>query len=209
MVGYHNEAIDEAESEIHKLNEDYFFTSSSLTMTQGASDISLPSTIYASKIRGLVYQNGTDTYEVEQIRNVRLPSEIQFTNSFNTSAPYRYFLKNDSATTGVKLSLSPAARVSGAYLTLYFIRNANRIPLIADGSLAATEATTIDIPEFINFIMQFVKVRVLEKEGGPRHGDALMKLEQQRKQMIETLTEKIVDNDTEVIQDLSYYQEHS
>jgi hypothetical protein len=209
VVGLFNEAIDDAEAEICKINEDYFLTSASLTMVSAASTISLPSNIYANKMRALIYRNGADFYEITRIRDPKRFVEVEAVTNYGPSDFYRYFTRWDSTATGVQIQLVPAARVSGAYITVYYLRNANRIPLVAGGTQAATDATIIDVPEFVNFVMQFVKVRILEKEGGPRHEDSLAKLQQQRALMVETLTEMVPDNDTELPPDLTHYWEHA
>lgn len=67
----------------------------------------------------------------------------------------------------------------------------------------------VDIPQFATFVMQWVKVRCLEKDGDPRLSGAAMIVEQQRKQMVDTLAEMIPDLDNEIEPDFSAYQEMS
>ena len=50
-------------------------------------------------------------------------------------------------------------------------------------------------------------MRVYEKDGDPRTVHAVNLLEQQRKQMISTLTNKVIDNDTEIEKDFSFYED--
>jgi hypothetical protein len=210
MVGYCNEAIDEAEAEIHKIHEDYFLTSSAITMVANqATGYSLPADIYANKIRKLVYANGSVIYEVPRLRGTKIFQQIAEIAYAGSNEDYSYFLKNADADTGVKLFLTPVARESGAYLTLWYLRNANRVPLIADGSLAATEAAKIDIPEFVNFVIQWMKVRCYEKDMDPRLEAAISVLQQQRKMMVETLTGMVVDDDDTIPMDTSFYDEMS
>lgn len=209
MVSYFNEAIDTAEAEICKTYEEYFLTVATLTMAQGVGAISLPSGIYANKIRGVVYINGSEYYAVKRVRGEDKFLNIEATNAYGTSDLYQYYTRWDDTTTGVKLTLVPPARVSGAFLKLYYLRNANRVPLISGGTQAATDATIIDIPEFIAYILQFVKLRIYEKEGGPRSEDAIKKVEYYKDLMIETLSDMVQDNDDTIIPDTSHYEEHS
>jgi hypothetical protein len=210
MVGYCNEAIDEAEAEIHKIHEDYFLTNSPITMVSGqTTGYSLPSDIYANKIRKLMYENGSEIYEVPRLRGTRVFQQIHEIGYNGSQEQYRYYLKNPDVSTGTKLFLTPVARVSGAYLTLWYLRNAPRVPLIAAGSLSATRATQIDIPEFIAFVIQWMKVRCYEKEMDPRYDGALAVLQQQRRMMVETLTEMVVDDDNIIPMDTSHYDEMS
>ena len=68
----------------------------------------------------------------------------------------------------------------------------------------------VDIPQFATFVMQWVKCRCLEKDiGDPRYQNATTVLEQQRKQMQDTLAEMIPDLDNEIEPDFSSYQEMS
>ena len=67
----------------------------------------------------------------------------------------------------------------------------------------------VDIPQFATFIMQWVKCRCLEKDGDPRLSGATQVLQQQRKQMQDTLAEMIPDLDNEIEPDFSSYQEMS
>ncbi len=92
---------------------------------------------------------------------------------------------------------------------LWYIRNAARIPLIAEGTQAITEATLVDIPEFANFLLQYVKCRIWEKEGNPNLQTGLAVLEQQRKMMVDTLTQMVPDDDDQIQPDLSHYEELS
>ena len=76
-------------------------------------------------------------------------------------------------------------------------------------TLAIIDATLMDIPEFATFVMQWVKCRCMEKEGDPRLAGAIDILAQQKKQMVDTLTEGIVDDDNEIQPDYTHYQEMS
>ncbi len=83
-------------------------------------------------------------------------------------------------------------------VTMWYIRNANR--LTGDDSV-------IDVPEFIHFILQFVKVKCLKKEGILTEDDK-NDLRTQRKLMIDTLTEMVPDEDDTVPEDFTHYAEH-
>lgn len=208
LVGYFNDAIDEAEAEILKLHEDYFLCDANLTLVSGTADYALPDTIYANKIRKVLYINGTNIYTVARMRGSDRFEEMARITAQSSSEDYRYNLKNASAAAGVKFTLVPPARESGAFIKIWHIRNANRIPLIADGTLMATEAALIDLPECMPFIFAHVKARVLAKDFDPRLPMATGELQNQRKLMIDTLTEMVPDDDTTVLADLSFYHDH-
>jgi hypothetical protein len=215
IVGYFNDAIHEAESEILKLHEDYMLTKGWITLVQGQSDYSLPSNIYAAKIRKAIYINGSLVYPVERVRDPDKFFSIELTNSFAPSDEYRYFIYNPDVDTGFQLSLAPAARESGNYLKLWYIRSAKRIPKIGEVVNAVTTTQTIqdntkvDIPEFAMFLKEVFKGKCRAKDnGGVIPPDAVALIEQQRKMMIDTLTQMAPDNEDTIPGDMSHYYEH-
>lgn len=200
ILGYCNEAIDDAEAEIHKINEDYFLTKYSVPLVQGTSVYDMPTDIYANKIRGVTYSNGSDVYPVTRIRGSHKFSTIAFINQAGASDDYRYELEHD-ALLGMQFVLYPAARTTDStVMKLWYIRNAATVALDTD---------TIDIPEFVNFIYQHMKWRCYEKEGHPNTPDAVVSLEKQRALMIQTLTDMVPDEDDTIEQDMSHYWEMS
>lgn len=201
FTSFTNKAIDDAEAIIHKINEDYFLTSSSLAMVASATDIALPSTIYATKIRGLVFQNADTIYEVKRIRNMRKFMELATRAIDATDADYKYLIVNDSAAAGVKLRLSPPARETHASrLTLWYLRNAARLTSGSD---------VCDIPEFANYLLAHIARSCQTKiNGGFTPPDADKAVQTQEVLMTNTLSEMIVDNDNEAEADLGHYEDH-
>lgn len=310
VVGYFNEAIDEAESEIMGLNQDYFLAYDYLPLVTGQSEFDMPRNIFADKLRGMVYRNGSTIYPVKKFRKLSKFENIAFAEEYSAGEDYRYYLLNGGPGRR-KMVLLPPARETAVLAPLapvftplkrWYIRNANRIPYldeytnqidilptavdlgtygitvapifpyvtgdkvklsVATGSalpaplvagtiyyiirvsdtvvkLAATladaragttlvltdagtgfftmavaatkaivNATLIDIPEFSTFIMEWVKANCLFKDGDPRLKGSVAKLEQQRKQMIDTLTEREPDDENEIEADFSFYNELS
>jgi hypothetical protein len=211
LIGYCNEAISEAEAEIHTLYEDYFLSYTDLTFVAGTSEYSLPTDIYADKIRAVIYSNGSLIYPITRIRNHQKFLDIQITQNFATAEEYRYFLINRSSSTGVKLILAPKARDSGILARLWYLRSANRVPALVNELVpaAATDDAVIDIPEFVNFIMACMRGKLFAKEnGGTIPQDAAGEIQQQRKMMVDTLTKMIPDDDDTVEWDLTHYREH-
>ena len=212
LVGYFNDAIDEAEAEIHaaEREEEYFKKSSQLSLVSGQSSYSLPTDIYANKILGITYHKDSEIYPVNRIRRLSRFMEMEEILQTGAANRYKYTIQNADPVTGVQLVLFPASReTSSTVMKVWYIRNASHIPLIADGSLAATEATKIDIPEFISFIMAHVKVSCFAKEvGHPLLAAAAQKLEQQRQLMVDTLSKMVPDDNDTVEMDLSSYLDH-
>jgi hypothetical protein len=69
------------------------------------------------------------------------------------------------------------------------------------------DTSICDIPEFTSFVIQWMKMRCYEKEGDPRFEGAAGLVQQQRKQMIDTLTNMVPDGDNEVEMDTSFYED--
>ncbi len=199
LMGYCNAAIDDAESEIHTIYEDYFLTSAALDTVGGTNELSMPENIYANKVRGVVYNDGSTTYTVTRYKNSVDMFELIELDKESTSNTMRYFLMNDSATNGVNMMLIPAPKVDkvGA-IKVYYIRNANR--MVDNESLC-------DIPEFVDYVMQFMKVRCYEKEGHPNTQLAVGMLDYKKKNLINTLSNMIPDGDNAIEADTSFYWE--
>lgn len=201
ILDYINEAIDEAESEIHNLCEDYFLTSASLALVSGTSSYSLPTDIYADKVRAIIYSNGSTVYPIKRIRDMGKFEKLSEISAFGSAMEYQYVLQNASATAGVKVVFYPASReTSSSNATIWYIRNANAL---------SADADKCDIPEAYRFVVQYVKVRIYEKEGNPNLPFAEKRLMDFRKQMISTLANRVPDNDDTVLGDFSHYEEHN
>lgn len=194
---YINEAIDEAEAEIHSQYEDYFLTRKTIVLVANQEEYDLPDNIYGHKIRRFTYNNTSSIYKIRRMKDWKKFEKYEIASSFETSDLYEYFILNDVAG-APKIILTPKAREDGPHATLWYIRQANRL----------VDATDIcDIPEFVNFIFQYVKVRVYEKEAHPNAQQARIDLQQQRSLMNGTLTTAIPDADNELELDMSSYEE--
>jgi len=199
LMGYCNEAIDEAESEIHTIYEDYFLTKAEIDLVTDTETYSLPTDIYANKIRGIMYKNGSEMYVLRRVRFSDMFADIMSTKEFNPEGMYRYILINQSAAAGVQLQLVPPARADVTDgLKVWYLRNANRITADTD---------VCDIPEFVHFVIQFIKLRVYEKEGNQNMSLAATLLMKLRNQMIATLSAMVPDGDNEIEKDLSHYED--
>jgi hypothetical protein len=202
LTEYINEAIRECEAEIHKLGaeDEYFLSKATANVVNGTEAVDLPADIYGNKLRRVIYLNGTKRYPVRQLKGTQKFERYHDLNYLPTGTEdYRYLLTNVSGT-GVKMILAPTPQESVTNgLTMWYVRNAKELSAGSD---------VCDIPEFINFIFQYVKVRIYEKEvGHPNTQKAMMDLEKQRQLMIETLTDMVVDGDNTVEQDITFYEE--
>lgn len=197
LVDYANEAIDEAEAEIHSMYEDYFLAKETLSIVNQQEEYDLPANIYAQKIRRIVYNDGSSVYTVDRLQDWKKFEAQNIARNFSTSDLYQYFFLNNVAGSP-KILLVPQGRENGPYLEVWYLRQANRLEQDTD---------VCDIPEFYNFIFQYMKVRIYEKEGHPNLQKAVADLEQQRRQMSGTLAQIAPDAQNEIEMDVSFYEE--
>lgn len=199
---YINDAIDEAEKEILAINQDYFLTSASLAITQGTSQYPLPATIYAQKVRGLMYSNGSIIYPIPRIRDWKKFEEAAIITQYGSNFQrYKYLIRHDSATADYKLTLYPAALETHATaITIWYLRNANTL---------SSDSDYCDIPEALQFIKAHVRMRIFAKElGGQIQPEDLAEMERQKKLMIDILTDQTPDNDDDLVElDATSYEE--
>ena len=198
LVEYVNEAIDEAEAEIHSLYEDYFLKKADIAVVSQDEELDLPTDIYAHKIRRVIFTSsgGGSTYNVERMKDWHKFEEKAVSDVGQTTDLYRYFITNETAGSP-KILLVPKMRESGT-MRVWYLRNANRIE---------DDTDICDIPEFINFIFAHMKVKVYEKEGHPGLPGAMQKLEMERERMSGVLSQMVPDADNEVEMDLRLYEE--
>lgn len=197
LLAYANEAIDEAEAEVHAIYEDYFLKKATIAVASGTEEYALPSDIYANKIRRIVYKNGATIYPVRRIKDGKKFETYTELKEFGVGNLYSYILVNNTAGSP-RILLTPTPQESGNFIEIWYLRNANELTVDAD---------VCDIPEFINFVFQYMKVRCYEKEGHPNLPKAISDLEQQRQLMTTTLTAMVPDADNEIEPDLSWYNE--
>ncbi len=140
MIGYYNEALNEAESKIMVLNQDYFKTKYFVPTVLGTVRYVLPDNIYANKIRTMVYQNGALTYEIPQYRRRDKFLNVAYSDQYTTSDEYQYQLVNDIPGQAI-LEIHPASRETAILppstsaftpVTMHYIRNCARVPIVGE-----------------------------------------------------------------------------
>lgn len=199
MLGYFNAGIDEAEAEIHTIYEDYFLDDHEISLVLGQEFYDLPTNIYANKIRAITYVNGDDIYPVRKLKHSTRFYQIQEMKTDYGTDDYHYTIKNKASFAKPMLQLVPKSRENGANrLVVDYIRNANRM---------VDETSICDIPEFSEFVIQYVKTKCYEKEGHPNLPLAQAELERLRKQMVDTLSNMVPDADTNMEMDTTHYEE--
>lgn len=203
MTNYINQAIDEAESNIHTIYEDYFLDYYYVPLVADQQEYDLPPQIYAHKIRKIIFSDDqSKTYEVARIPESQKFQDIALTERFRSTEFYRYLIVNRSA--GMpQMYFVPAIRegdVSPSRMRVWYLRDANRLSLDTD---------VCDIPEFVHFVIAFAKLRCLEKEMHPNMAYWENYVERQRRNMIDTLTTMIPDGANLIEPDMTTYEELS
>lgn len=201
LLAYCNEAIDEAEAEIHSLYEDYFLKKADLPVVANDELFSMSSLlpdIYADKIRRLIFTEAgsTTTYTVTRLKDWKKFEQKAVADTQVTTDLYQYFIINNTPG-NPQIMLVPKSRESGT-LTVWYLRNANRLSVDTD---------ICDIPEFINFIFSHMKMKVYAKEGHPGYQEALERLETERARMSAVLAARVPDAENEIELDTSAYED--
>lgn len=203
ITGYVNEALREAQREVLGIYEDYFLTKANLAITLGVSTYSMPSDIYANKIRGVIYDNSNEIYEIKRIRTPHKFLDRHLLRNDDPTDYYMYIILND-ATSGFQIELSPAAKETSANaVTLWYLRD---IATISSDS----DVIDKDIPECIDFMYAYVKGQCLKKENsGLMPPEAQEQIERQRRLLVDVLTNMVPDDDNKIVQDQTWYKETS
>lgn len=192
ILSYFNEGVDMVEAAIHTIYEDYFLTTSPISLVSGTAGYSLPTDIYAQKIRQVWYNdNNSLNYEIRKVKQLK---ELQFINYPDL---YKWMLTNDS-TVGLKINIYPTPQETNSNGILWYIRNAKRFVLSTD---------VCDIPEFTQVVTQYARWKCMSKEGHPDTMMALNDLANMKQMMVDTLSARVPDEHNEIIQDVSFYEE--
>lgn len=210
MLAYANEAIDEAEAEIHGIYEDYFLSyvdypiappSPEDEVGQNWSGVLMPDDIYANKIRKVIFYAGgvgtTQWYPINRLKDDEKFEAKAAAESSTGDRGYKYMIVNKTAGSPL-ITWVPTISETGT-VRVWYLRNANR--------LTGASSDICDIPEFVRFIFSYMKVKIYEKEGHPGLDDANMKLERDRAKMVSTLTEMVPDADNNIEADTSAYDD--
>jgi len=201
VTKYINDALDEAEKELFLLKGDYFLTSTNIALVSGTSKYALPSDIYAQKIRGLIYNNGSLVYNITKVKDWHKFEEISLTQTFGNSNYYKYSIRHESSALDYQLVLYPTPQeTSATNVTINYIRNALRL---------SSDSDYCDMPEALQFIKAHTKMNILAKEmGGVAPQEATDEMERQKQLWLAVVAIQTPDNEDDVVEaDFSAYEE--
>lgn len=194
---YINDGIREAEAEITTIGpelQNYFLSKKQIDTISGQSEYKMPAAMYADKIRAIIYNEGN--YNIHKIKPVRDLQDIPYINQEGAFTHYQYVFTQELKGTRMVLYPTPERTTTNGAITVWYIRNARFL---------ATDTDVCDIPEFINFIIQYAKVECLKKEGHPLLSVGMADMEQERNLMINTLRNRIIDDENIIQPDMQFY----
>lgn len=194
-IEYINEALDEAEAEIHSIYEGYFNTTSTISLVSGTAAYNLPTNMYANKIKHVQFKrNSTDFYRVPRIRLQEIAAVEE-----QTTADLTFDIQNDGTANGPQIVFYPTPTESITDgIRLWYIRNVERVTALAD---------KVEIPEFNQFVFSYIRVKVARKELNPILAEYKEELERQRQLMKVSLSEMLPDEETKIHMDMSFYSD--
>lgn len=200
MIHYCNRGIDLGEQLVHTLYEDYFLARDTVTL-DGSTEYSPPSDIYAMKIRGMIYHSGSRVYEIKRERDWRKFIDYRMRVSFSSDEDMVWFPINETA--GAWKLLFSSTPTSGS-IERWYLRQANRIVFTSD---------VLDIPESKNYILSYMRYRVIlkQKRGNPDGAEIAIakdELEQEKRNLENTLGTMVPDNNNTIEMDPSHYEDH-
>lgn len=193
ILTWANEGVADIEAEIHAIHDKYFETEEYLPLVLGQDTYDLPSDIYAFKITGMFYDNGSETYEIKPLKDKRLIPCIDDGES------YRYRIVNSSVN-GVKIKFYPNIREdSTENVTIHYIRTAKKF---------VDDASLLDIPIAENFIKQYILDKCANKERMTPDAPQSEPLKRNRELIVASLSQMIEDDNNETNIPLDFYEDH-
>ena len=191
LLQYANSAIEDIEKEIHTIHDKYFHSESVVSLITGVQDYNLPTDIYANKVTGLYYTDGTTKYEIKEIKDLREIIDVE------SEDDYRYKIVNTTSN-GTKLRIYPSSRETSNNVTLFYRR---RIKLFQN------DASILDVPEAKEFVKQYVIDKAMNKERMTPDAPESAALGRKRKALLDSLENMIDDDNTDLLINTEFYEE--
>lgn len=191
LLQYANSAIEDIEKEIHTIHDKYFHSESVVSLITGVQDYNLPTDIYANKVTGLYYTDGTTKYEIKEIKDLREIIDVE------SEDDYRYKIVNTTSN-GTKLRIYPSSRETNSNVTLFYRR---RIKLFQN------DASILDVPEAKEFVKQYVIDKAMNKERMTPDAPESAALGRKRKALLDSLENMIDDDNTDLLINTEFYEE--
>jgi hypothetical protein len=183
LLAYCNDAISEAEAELHRLQieDQYFLSSTTLTLIEGQTTIDFPSDIYANKVVSIICKEPDGlTYKVKQYHHTHRKDRFERILNAHPADEYQFIVLNQ---TTPKMLIAPAARSGSPQFTIWYIRQVKRV---------TDDSSIIEVPEFDMFLEASVKAKCRAKENlGAIPPDAMAEIQTARNLMLDTLANQV------------------
>lgn len=194
LIGYIKNGVNQAKNIINTLYEDYFLAKPlTLTLVSGTDEYSLPSNIYAQKIRKVLYNDGSEKKVIRRIKSLEETMLLENTDN------YAYLITNDEAT-GLKITFYPSVTTSGAFVKVWYLRSAKTLSALTD---------VLDLPEAEDYVVQFAKDKCKNKEAMTPDAPKSAALMEEERLLIEGLSTRQPDDDNEIEPNTQYLWEHN
>lgn len=191
LLQYANSAIEDIEKEIHTIHDKYFHAEDNISLVTGTQDYDLPSDIFANKVTGIYYNDGTIKYEITEIKDLREIIDVE------SDDDYRYKILNTTSS-GTKIRIYPQSREDSTNVTIFYRR---RIKLFVD------DTDVLDVPEAKEFIKQYVIDKASNKERMTPDAPESAALGRKRKALLDSLENMIDDDNTDLLINTDFYEE--
>jgi hypothetical protein len=192
LMGMVNDAIDLCEAQFIKLR-DYFLADTVINIVAGQANYDLPSDIWGYKIRNFFLPN---CHEIKELKDIK---KIPMLNFESSSDPYYFKIINNASGPKIRLFPTPSRDIAAP---MFYTREANRL------TPAGGDAQIIDIPEGMNYIREYINLRIEKKEKSPMYSlskDELLYFEQL---LMDSLALTTDDENNEIEPNVELYEDH-
>lgn len=197
-----NYAVRKAHREIVKLYEDYFLSSVDIAVSSTQNSIDYPVDVFANKIRKLMFTDapvgskGQLVYEIKSSRNLAKDAGYNMLATASQNGYYQRWIPYSSLSEK-NMQLVPDSATEG-HVRVWYIRRAN---------VLSNDDDICDIPEFVDYVVQVAKSKYYLEDSDPRYTEEKNEERALKKDLINTLTNMKPDENTEVQQDFSFYED--
>ena len=147
-----NDAVSDAHKHIVRVYEDYFLSFYTQPLAADQSIITLPTDIFADKIRAIIYRDGdigsaSITCEFSKVKSLRDAMNVRNIIS-NNSGAMRLWLLTDQSVSSRAIKLIPETGRAG-FVDMWYVRRP---------AIMVNDSDLCPIPEFADYVVQKAKV---------------------------------------------------
>ncbi len=197
LVAMVNEAINKVEARVLTLNQDYFLTRTSVSLLAGETSITLPSDIYASKIRRVFIKQGSKPKR-KLFRAKNLDEMEVYSDDYYDVKKLRYVILNGVSERTIELSHNNF----DSTVDIYYTKNSNKINT-TDG-----DSQICNIPEYADAVMAWMSYLIEFRDKTPAMAQAKDDYNSIIRDLVDTLSVAVNDEDNTIEPDFSFHADH-